>query len=180
MKSEPENVDFGCLKPGEGGNITLKVCGGPADVLTHTDQLQIVTPNFGAEGCEVQVTLLPGSAGDLIWDNVILRGDNDEVSILVTARWEEQEVIEATPIPLTQQTVPEVHEERRWKGRRCSRCGKNFAYLDSGEWEQCDCTWYEVGINVSSSIIRDLRHGIKELPSYCQELWRVILGKEKW
>lgn len=180
MKSEPETIDFGCLKPGEGGNITLKVCGGPADVMTHTDRLQIVPSNFGTEDSEAQVTLLPGSAGDLIWDNVILRGDNGEVLILVTARWEEQEVIEATPTPPAQQTVLEVQEERRWKGRRCSRCGKNFAYLESGEWEQCNCTWYEIIINMSSSIIRELRYGIKDLPSYMQELWRVILGKEKW
>jgi len=161
LKVEPENIDFGCLKPGEGGNVTLKVCGGPGDVLVHTDQLKIVPINFGIENSELQVTLLAGSAGELIWDNIVVKGENGELSLLVTARWEEKDTIEAPPTPPPQPVSPQVQEKRGWKGRKCSRCGKNFAYLDLGSWEQCHCTWYQVGINTSSRIIKELRYGIK-------------------
>lgn len=181
LKIEPESIDFGCLKPGQGGNIALKVSGGPCDILGYGDHFKILPTNFGMEDTEIQMTLLPGSVGDLIWDNIVLKGENEEVSLLVTARWEEQETVITPPGPPPQPVPPPAPEERRWKGRKCSRCGKNFAYdLNSGTWEQCSCNWYEMGVNMGSYMVRELRSGIKYFPSYLQELWNVILGKEKW
>jgi len=196
LKSEPENVDFGCLKPGEGGNVALRVSGGPGDVLVHCNQLKVMPSNFDSEDTDIQVTLLASPGGELIWDNIVLKGQGGEIAVLVTARWEgfapEPVVIkplEITPVVAAEQTsivsgTPITSSERPWedrKGRRCSHCHKNFAYDASvHEWEECRCNWLQMLVNMGTLITKELRLGIKEFPSYMKELWNVVLGKEKW
>jgi hypothetical protein len=36
-----------------------------------------------------------------------------------------------------------------------------------------------MAINIGKRIIIDLRSGAKEIPSYLEETWRMVLGKEK-
>jgi hypothetical protein len=88
LSVEPHGIDFGCLKPREGANATLRVNGGPGQVIVHNDRLRVTPPKFGQESTELQLILLGGSAGELIWDDIVLQGDNDELKVLVTARWE--------------------------------------------------------------------------------------------
>ncbi|OGO20909.1 MAG: hypothetical protein A2144_04430 [Chloroflexi bacterium RBG_16_50_9] len=194
LKVESDYIDFGCLKPGEGGTMALRVSGGPGDVLVNCDQLKVMPSSFGSDDAEIQVTLLASLGGELVWDNIVLKGQSDEVAVLVTARWEGFAVPEAVPNkpltlipPVTTNEAPTIigtpilSSERPWTGRRCSRCYKNFAYDASvHDWEQCKCNWLQMLINIGTQIIRELRLGIKEFPSYIQELWNVVLGKEKW
>lgn len=86
---EPPSIDFGRLKPGDGANATLRVSGGPGQVIVHSDRLKVTPISFGSESTELQLTLLDGSVGELMWDDVLLRGGSGELKVLVTARWEE-------------------------------------------------------------------------------------------
>jgi hypothetical protein len=52
--------------------------------------------------------------------------------------------------------------------------------IDSGSWERCTCSWYQKVWNIGSHSYKELHYSVKDIPSYLQELWRVILGKEKW
>lgn len=88
LSVEPRGIDFGCLKSGEGANATLRVSGGPGQVIVYSDRLRVIPASFGAESTALQLVLLGGSVGELIWDGILLQGDNDELKVLVTARWE--------------------------------------------------------------------------------------------
>ena len=193
IKVESDYIDFGCLKPGEGGNVVLRVSGGPGDVLVHCNQLKVTPSNFDSEDTEIQVTLLASPGGELIWDNIVLKGHGGEIAVLVTARWEgfapETVVIKPPALipPVAINEAPTIirtpisSSERPWTGRRCSHCHKNFSYDASAhEWERCRCNWLQMVVNMSSYILKELRCGIKDFPSDIEELWRVIIGKEKW
>ena len=188
LRTEPRSIDFGNLGPGEGGSVTLNVYGGPGKVSVRSDQLK-VSPTQWQEGQNnLEITLLGGSSGELIWDELILQSDNQELTVPVTARWTAR-IVET---PITETIAPQImsqpqkartasKEERTFKGKSCSLCGRNFGYnIDSGSWEQCTCSWYQKVRNISLHTYKELRYGAKDIPSYLQELWRVLLGKEKW
>ncbi|QYY58447.1 hypothetical protein [Dehalococcoides mccartyi] len=195
IRVEPENIYFGLLKPGNGGNVSLKVTGGPGNVVIQNDRFKVTPTNFGAEGAEIQVELQAGSAGELIWDNIVIKSQIEKIEVLVTALWEGFPASDVTASRSTA-TIPdaEVNETpilvktqqwittpRPWVGRRCTRCHKNFAYdPNTHEWEQCQCNMYQIALNMSVRIINELRYGIKDFPSFAKETWNIILGKEKW
>jgi hypothetical protein len=187
LEVTPQNIDFGCLSPGQGGIVRLNVRGGPGNVTPYGDHFKVAPTSFNHEGCDIELTLLGGSSGELIWDEIVLQTDVQEIRVPVTARWEvrelERPVVTAAEAPVIQMTEAETYlkDKRTFKGRACSRCGKNFAYdANSRSWEECTCTWYQVIRNMSVRIFKDLRYGVKEFPSYVQEIWHIILGKEKW
>lgn len=193
LKVESDYIDYGCLKPSEGGSAALRVSGGPGEILVHCAQLEVTPSNFGSENTELHVVLLPSPGGELVWDNIVLKGQGSEIAVLVTARWEgfAPDPMASKPPPIAP-AVPVIRastldetsissSERPWLGRRCSRCNKNFAYDASvHEWEECRCNWLQMLVNMVTHITKELRSGIKEFPSYMQELWNVVLGKEKW
>ena len=187
LEFEPQSIDFGSLGPGQGATVTLDVHGGPGKVSVNSDQLNVSLTSFEYGDNKLEIALLGGSSGELIWDEIILQTDTSEFRVPVTARWTEQtteisleqniETIVAHP----QETKRSSKEERTFSGKSCSLCGRNFGYnIDSGSWERCTCTWYQMVVNMSSRIVRELRYGAKDIPSYLEELWRVLLGKEKW
>lgn len=187
LRADPQSIDFGNLSPGQGASFTLKVQGGPGKVSVRSDQLKVSPLQWQEEASTLEITLSGCSPGELIWDEVALQMDNQELRVPVTARWLEHAV--ETPISEPIEAVVAQRpgaariskEERTFRGKSCSLCGRNFGYdIDSGAWEQCRCTRYQMVVNMSSRIVRELRYGAKDLPSYLQELWRVILGKEKW
>ncbi len=187
LKSEPQSIDFGSLSPGQGASATLNVYGGPGKVSVRSDQLKVSPLQWQEEESTLEITLLGGSSGELIWDEVALQADNQELRVPVTARWMEYtvETLMSEDIEVTvahpQEAGRNSREERTFRGKSCSLCGRNFGYnIDSGSWERCTCTWYKMVGNMSSRIVRELRYGAKDLPSYLQELWRIVLGKEKW
>lgn len=89
LSVEPPSIDFGRLKPGDGANATLRVSGGPGQVIVHSDRLKVTPISFSSKSTELHLTLLDGSVGELMWDDVLLRGGSSELKVLVTARWEE-------------------------------------------------------------------------------------------
>lgn len=184
---EPQSFDFGILSSGQEATATLKVHGGSGSVNFSSDHFKIAPTSFTPEGNDIEITILGGSSGELIWDDIVLKTDAQEIRIPVTARWGvrelEKPVHTATESPVIQEAEPRVRpkEKRTYKGRACLRCGKNFAYdIDSMSWEECTCNWYQLTRNLSERVYRDLRFGVKEFPSYVQEIWRIIMGKEKW
>jgi hypothetical protein len=158
LKVEPGNIYFGSLKPNTGKNAVLKVTGGPGDVLVYNDRFKVTPSSFGKEDTEIQVALIAGSAGELIWDNIVFRGQSTEITVLVTALWEgfapETDIIKPEPFPPIGGTqIPT--SERPWKGRRCLHCNKNIAYdTNVHEWKQCTCNWYQKVINRSLRVIK--------------------------
>jgi len=185
---QPENINYGCLKPGENATATLRVSGGSGKVVVNSDHLKVTPLSFSAENNELQVVLLAGSAGELIWDSITLQSETNEVKVPVTARWEEHLLQISTGseerLPQSSDKQSEAREldlTRTFKGKSCARCGKNFAYdINTGAWEQCSCTWYQKLVNMSSYRTKELRLGIKDLPSIFKETWQVLFGKEKW
>lgn len=195
IRVEPDNIYFGFLKPGNGGNVSLKVTGGPGNVVIRNNRLKVTPSSFGPESAEIQVELLAGSAGELIWNTIIFKSDTEEIEVLVTALWEgfpASDAIANRPIA----SIPDVEVSgpsslvktqqwtttpRQWGGRRCTRCHKNFTYdTNVHEWEQCRCNLYQMALNMSIRILNELRYGIKDFPSFAKETWNIILGKEKW
>lgn len=185
----PQSIDFGRLSHGQGAAATLNVRGGPGSITALSDHLKISPTSFSPEGGDIEVTLLSGSSGELVWDDIILKTDAQEITIPVTARWGLPEVEGSVDMgarvaiaQYAETKMPsKVEKERTFKGRACSRCGRNFAYdTNSMSWEECTCNWYQVIRNMSVRIYKDLRYGIKDFPAYVQEIWRIILGKEKW
>ena len=187
LKYEPQSIDFGCLSSGKGASATIKVYGGPGKVTVRSDQLKPSPMTFESGDKLIEITLLPGTSGELIWDEFVLQTDTEECLVPVTARWVEK-AAEATPEQSIELAVAPIKasersskEERTFKGKSCSLCGRNFGYnIDSGSWERCTCSWYQKAWNIGSHSYKELRYGAKDIPSYLQELWRVILGKEKW
>ena len=184
---KPQSIDFGSLSHGQGATVTLNVRGGPGNITFFGDHFEVAPTSFTHEGSDIKITLLGGSSGELIWDEIVLQTDVQEIKVPITARWEvpelERPVDTAAEAPVMKETVVKVYskDKRTFKGRACSRCGKNFAYdINSMLWEECTCKWYQVIRNMSVRNFRDLRDGVKELPLYVQEIWRILLGKEKW
>jgi len=184
---KPQSVDFGSLSHGQGATVTLNVHNGPGNVAFSSDHFKVAPTSFAAEGGDIEITLLGGSSGELIWDDIVLQKGSQEIRVLVTARWEvrelERPVDTATEAPVIQRTEAKARpkDKRTFKGRACSRCGKNFAYdTNTRAWEQCSCNWYQIIRNMSERLFKDLHYGAKELPSYVQEIWYILLGKEKW
>ena len=187
LEFEPQSFDFGVLSSGQETTTILKVRGGSGNISFSSDHFKVTPTNFTIEGSDIEITIFGGSSGELIWDEIILHTDAQEIKVPVTARWEvsglERPVIEVAEAPVIQRAETKKHleDKRTFKGRACSRCGKNFAYdINSMSWEECTCNWYQVICNISLRIFRDLRYGVKELPLYVQEIWQIIMGKEKW
>lgn len=87
---EPRRIDFGSLKPGEGAHVTLKVSGQLHEATVHNSRLKVTLVNLGLGNSLIKVHLLDGSAGELLQDNVILKGEQGEVKIPVMAQWEKE------------------------------------------------------------------------------------------
>lgn len=184
---KPQSINFGSLSHGQGATVTLNVRGGPGNVAFSSDHFKVAPTRFTPEGGDIEITLLSGSSGELVWDDIVLQTDVQEIRVPVTARWGvrelERPVDTAAEAAVIQRTEVKTHlkDERTFKGRACSRCGRNFAYdTNTRAWEQCSCNWYQMLVNIGTHLITELRAGIKYLPSAFRETWYVLLGKEKW
>jgi len=183
---EPQSIDFGSLNPGKGSSVTINIHGGPGKVSVRNDQLKVSSSQWQEEENALEISLLAGASGELIWDEIILQTDTGEFRVPVTARWTElsteathEQNIETTVAP-PEEVGRNSEENRTFMGKSCSLCGRNFGYnIDTGSWERCKCTWYQMVGNMSSRTVRELRYGAKDIPHYLQELWSVILGKQK-
>lgn len=187
FKVEPESINFGCLKPGEGGTATLKATGGTGQVVVNNDYLKVGPSSFNLENSELKLMLLAGSAGELIWDSIILQGESGEVRVLVTARWGIPTSYESEVKPGTDRGEIQVNPgggtngERTFKGRTCRWCGKNLRYdADSHSWEACKtCRGARIPVSLMLRMLREFYLGVKDLGPSVMEIWETLLGKEK-
>lgn len=186
LEIEPQSIDYGCLTSGQEVTAELNVSGGPGKVSVGCDQVIISPTSFDQGEHTLKITLLGGRSGELICDEITLTTDAQELKVPVTARWaniivqtpSSENIESATPHP--SEKVQNSGEHRTFIGKSCALCGKNFCYYsNSGTWEQCNCNVAQKTINITRRIIIDLRMGAKEIPSYLEETWRLILGKER-
>jgi len=183
LSVEPQSINFGCLELGHEANATLRVRGGPGQVILHSDRLRVTPISFGSESTELQLTLLGGSIGELIWADVLLRGCSGELEVLVTARWEEviaKPEPEAGPEPIPPKPPPE-QKERPFKARACRWCGKNIRYdTNSGLWKECEnCKGARKAISVTLRLTREVYLGAREAGASLREIWGILVGKER-
>jgi hypothetical protein len=203
---EPQGIDFGNLRPGRGANATLQVAGGPGQVVVHSDRLTVTPVGFGLESTELQLTLAAGAAGELMWDDILLQANTDELKVLVTARWEElgdstpdpepASVSMAVLQPAPSKPLPPVQREeeqkpkavlnedegkkRTFKGRKCRWCGKNIYYdTNSRSWKACkSCRGARMPLGLMLRLSREFYLGTKELRPALTEIWETLIGKE--
>jgi len=90
LSVEPQNIDFGCLKPEEEANATLKVRGKLVKVIVHNKRLKVTSLDRGSGNNLVKVMLLGGSAGESLHDSVVLQGEKGELRVPVRAQWEKE------------------------------------------------------------------------------------------
>jgi hypothetical protein len=202
LRAEPQGIDFGNLKPGHGASAALKVAGGPGQVMVHSDRLIVTPVSFGLESTELQLTLIAGSAGELMWDDVLLQGNAGELKVLVTARWEELSTSTPEPEPVSvpqpmpakplppvqgekeQKPKPELNEDdrkkRTFKGKTCRWCGRNIHYdTNSRSWKACKtCQGVRIPVGVMLRLSREFYLGTKELRPALTEIWETLIGRE--
>lgn len=146
LRVEPNIIDFGCLKPGEQKTKILKVSGGSGKVIVNNPQIKVSPSSFNNENNELQIKLVSEAAGELIWDDIVLHGENNQIKVVVIAHWEEDpfKIISEPPVKETKDGNKEFMTNRSFRGQVCSHCGKNFSYdIASKSWEQCKCPWYK-------------------------------------
>lgn len=186
LEIKPQNINYGCLSPGQETMVMLNVSGGPGKVTFSSPQLSVSPTSFECGDHKLEITLSGGHSGELMWDEITLVTETQTLTVPVIARWNgiaSQILLSENIESATTKHAEEKRgsgEQRTFKGKSCSLCGRNFSY-DSGKgtWEQCECNWYHKGVNVSKRIIIDLKSGRKELPIYLKETWRLVIGKEK-
>jgi len=84
---EPQSIDFGHLKPGEGANMTLKISGKLVKATVRSNRLKVTLLDLGSGNSLVKVQLLAGSAGESLQDNILLEGERGKLRVFVTAQW---------------------------------------------------------------------------------------------
>jgi len=87
---QPQNIDFGCLKPEEGANATLKVRGKLVRATVRNNRLKVTLLDLGSGNSLVKVQLLAGSAGESLQDNIRLEGERGKLTVFVTAQWKKE------------------------------------------------------------------------------------------
>ena len=178
---KPQSIYFGGVKQGSESSAKLIISGGSGKVSVNNDQLRANPVTFGNEETEIQVTLLGGIEGELIWDYIVLQADAGEIKVPVIGYWEKGAIQISPPMDLPSPTPDYISEARVTRGHACSFCSKNFAYdVNSHTWEQCNCNWNKKMIRVSLRVVKEFRIGIKAFPSYVKEMGNLITGKEKW
>ncbi len=89
MKVEPQFIDFGHLKIGERAEpCTLTVSGERVIKAQSGPRLKVNLLDSGLAKTLVRVQLGDGGAGEILKDEVILKGITGEIRIPVTAQWE--------------------------------------------------------------------------------------------
>jgi hypothetical protein len=188
LSVEPSAVDFGCLRPGEDASATLRVSGGPVSVVVVNDQLTVSPVSLGAEGGTLQLRLLKGTAGQLVWDCLVLQATDRSLEVPVTAYWHEasgEQRAEAATPPVEECGVDKTdgafRSERTYKGRSCRYCGSNLRYdASSGIWHECqECRGMRKVFSLVARFSRELGEGFKESRAILAETWEALKEKEK-
>lgn len=86
---KPSIVDFGCIPPRTSPCVTVRIEGGPAKIEANNELIKVTPSEVGREPTDIEVTARNGSDGDLIWDNLHIKGDNGDIDIPIICLWDE-------------------------------------------------------------------------------------------
>jgi hypothetical protein len=67
----------------------IKVTGGPARVATNHERIHVAPSEVGEEVTEIEVAISGGSEGELIWDNLHIKGSKGELDVPIVCWWDE-------------------------------------------------------------------------------------------
>ena len=85
----PDIIDLGCLEPGISPRATIRIEGGPATATTDNKRIVVTPSEIGEQPTEVEITVMGGLDGELIWDTLHIKGDRGELEIPVICMWGE-------------------------------------------------------------------------------------------
>ena len=88
LSTEPDFINFGCLKPGLSAKKILVIQGGPAEVKANNEQIRIVPSQINEEITEIEIIVQGGEEGDLIWDSIQIDGINGKLEVPIMGYWE--------------------------------------------------------------------------------------------
>lgn len=114
LSVNPSIIDYGCLQPGVGARVIIRIEGGPAKVTANTERIQVTPSEVGEETTDIEVIINDGPAGDLIWDTLHVQGDKGELDIPVICWWDETLSQRPMPTADAKETVkPAVSEQQK-------------------------------------------------------------------
>jgi len=87
LKSKPDAVDFGILKPGEAAQQTLEVSGRLKDARSNDKRLHVAWKISGPQQTLVKIMVQPSAAGERLNSEVVLQGEREEIKVPISARW---------------------------------------------------------------------------------------------
>jgi hypothetical protein len=80
-------IDFGTLAPGETGQRTLLVSGGPGRASSEMGLIQVEPAQFGPEETALNIRTAAGKEGQSLADVLLLDSESLRVRVSVQARW---------------------------------------------------------------------------------------------
>jgi len=86
---KPSFIDFGYLKPLISPKATLNLEGGPVTILSSNERIKVVPLEILEETGIIEVNVVGGEEGDLIWDSIEIRGSGVSVMVPVICNWDE-------------------------------------------------------------------------------------------
>lgn len=188
-------TDFGHLNPFQEGQRSLVLPDKIENITSQNANIILTFPNSNPDDLNVVLTVKGAASGEIIWDEVILTGNNIKICIRVLAYWSDEirsdNPVQAILTSITE-NVPNLESiedktdlftdisSRTYLGHRCNTCDKVFKYdLTKSSWQVCDCNWFMKTFNILRYYYRELRSGYKEIPSYIQSVWNIVIGKER-
>ncbi len=108
--ADPDELDFGQLKPGEGAHKTINATGHVDTVCIDNDLVKISFTNGLESGTASIKVQIPGASnGTSLHDDIIIKGSKGELHIPVKAQWKGNLSPIKTPvIPPPERNIPSV------------------------------------------------------------------------
>jgi hypothetical protein len=104
------DIDFGTLAPGESGQRTLIVSGGPGRISSEMGLVKVEPSEFGPEETTLQVSTTAGKDGQTLTDVLLLDSEELRVRVSVQAKWDAASV-KATKDARLQEQLSELQKQ---------------------------------------------------------------------
>jgi hypothetical protein len=132
---EPSSIDFGVLKPGEGGVTAVVVKGGQVSVINKSNHFRVMLINRGNDITSLKVELFEGKVGETLNDYLIINTTSGDISVPVKARWSSMKTSEPPLLswcPKCKQIVGKksLFYNKYAKQFECFNCKRIFPFND--------------------------------------------------
>ncbi len=87
LSAEPDRLEFGQLKPGEGTHSTIKVTGGEVEIHVNNRLIKTAQKDLGSGITLVKVQISGAPNGTSLQDDILLKCNRGNLRIPVTAKW---------------------------------------------------------------------------------------------